>query len=105
VGARGGRPPRATRHGIALAVREKLEQDPQSGALFVFFNRRVDRTKMIWWDRGGYCILYKRLERGRFRVPQPLHVGAMEVQIDPEELAVLLEGVTLPPRKQKIRAA
>jgi transposase len=91
--------------GLALAVREQLGDDPQSGALFLFFNRRVDRVKCIWWDRTGYTILYKRLERGRFRVPQPLHLGANKVQIDPQELPVLLEGVALPPRKRKIRAA
>ncbi|AUX28166.1 MULTISPECIES: IS66 family insertion sequence element accessory protein TnpB [Sorangium] len=45
--------------GLAAVVREVLRQDPLSGALFLFFNRAADRVKALWWDRSGYCLLYK----------------------------------------------
>ena len=43
--------------GLAFAAKEKLGQDPQCGALFVFINRRANRLKTLWFDRNGYCIL------------------------------------------------
>jgi len=46
---------------LALAVQEKLALDPQSGALFVFASKRSNRLKVLWFDRNGFCILYKRL--------------------------------------------
>jgi transposase len=54
------------------AAKETLGQDPRSGAPFLFVNRSADRLKALWWDRTGYCILYKRLERGTFRMPSAL---------------------------------
>jgi transposase len=53
--------------GLAAAVRETLNQDPESGALFVFANKRGDRVKILWWDRAGHCLLQKR--RMRFTKP------------------------------------
>jgi transposase len=89
--------------GLAGVVKEVLRNDPLSGALFLFFNRAADRVKMLWWDRTGYCILYKRLERGTFRVPRPLTPGSTSVTIEAAELARILEGVELPPSKQRTR--
>jgi len=86
--------------GLAAMAREHVDRDPlDNAALFVFFNRRVDRLKALWWDDTGYCLLYKRLERGRFRVPEPVRVGSTSVAIDLEELSLILEGVRLPPKK------
>lgn len=89
--------------GLAGVVREVLREDPLSGALFMFFNKTADRVKILWWDRSGYCLLYKRLERGTFRVPQGLEPGAKSVTIEASEMAKLLEGICLPPSKQRIR--
>lgn len=89
--------------GLAGAVKQVLRQDPLSGALFLFFNRAADRAKILWWDRTGFCVLYKRLERGTFRVPRPLTPDSNSVQIEAEELAKLLEGTTLSPLKQRVR--
>jgi transposase len=61
--------------GLSLAAREKLGEDPQSGALFVFTNKRGNRLKVLWFDRNGYCILYKRLHRARFRLPDASEGG------------------------------
>jgi transposase len=53
--------------GLAEAAREQLSQDPGSGALFVFVNKRRDRLKLLWHDRTGFCLLYKVLDGGFFR--------------------------------------
>jgi transposase len=89
--------------GLAGVVRELLREDPLSGALFMFFNKTADRVKILWWDRTGYCLLYKRLERGTFRVPQGLEPGATSIPIEASEMAKILEGIQLPPAKQRIR--
>ena len=89
--------------GLAAAARDHLNQDPKSGALFLFPNRERDRMKVLWWDRTGYCILYKRLERGAFRVPSALEPKHASVSIGADELAKILEGIDLPrARKRKM---
>jgi transposase len=90
--------------GLAGVAREVLRQDPLSGALFMFFNKAADRVKILWWDRTGYCLLYKRLERGTFRVPQGLEPGAKSVAIEATEMAKILEGIALPPTKRRVQA-
>lgn len=88
--------------GLSGLARSYVEREVSDGdALFVFFNRRVDRVKLLWWESTGYCLFYKRLERGRFRVPQPLHVGATHVAIGESELELILDGVAL--GRSKIR--
>ena len=69
-----------------MAAQEHLHEDPQSGAIFVFINKRRDRVKVLWFDRNGYCLLYKRLHRARFMLPEAGAIGA-------EGLAALLRGV------------
>lgn len=71
---------------LALAAQEHLGEDPQTGAVFVFCNKRRDRLKALWFDRNGYCILYKRLHRARFELPE-------HRSIEPRMLAVILRGV------------
>lgn len=80
--------------GLAALTREVLRQDPiASGHLFVFVSRRADRLKALWWDRDGYALYAKRLERGTFR----LAAGEGEaVVLSPAELAMLLEGIDPP---------
>lgn len=89
--------------GLALAARQHVDSNPQGGDLFVFVNRRGNRLKALWWDRTGYCILYKRLERALFRLPRPRGPGDESVAIDAKALAKILEGEALPPRREKAR--
>lgn len=89
--------------GLAAAARETLRRDPESGALFVFANKRGHRVKILWWDRTGYCLLQKRLEWGAFRLPRALDANATSVAIDVAELSRILEGVRLPPKKHRMR--
>jgi transposase len=77
--------------GLALVARERLGHDPLAGGLFVFANRRTNRLKVLWFDRTGYCLLYKRLHRALFAVPR--QGDAIAVSIDRGALARLLEGV------------
>ena len=76
---------------LAAVVREHLRHDPMSGALFIFAGRGRDRVKVLFWDRTGYCILYKRLERGVFALPV-VHDGATSVEMDAAQLRALLAG-------------
>jgi transposase len=78
--------------GLAEMVRQHLANDPLSGHLFVFRNRRGDRVKILWWDEDGFVIVYKRLEEGVFRFPVP-ESGQAGVRLRAAELAMLLDGV------------
>lgn len=86
--------------GMALAARQVMGEDPRSGALFVFVNRRANRLKALWWDHNGYCLLYKRLHRAVFVSPSPTSKGRPMARIDGRELAQLLAGV---PRESRRR--
>lgn len=66
--------------------------DAYSGHLFVFTSRRGDRVKILAWDRGGFVLYYKRLEKGRFKLPT-VESGAVEVELDATQLAMLLDGI------------
>jgi transposase len=77
--------------GLVALVGKTLALDPYSGHLFVFVGRRGDRIKVLFWDRGGFVLYYKRLAQGRFRMPR-LRAGADRVALDGTELAMLLGG-------------
>jgi len=77
---------------LSVLVQEILKKDVFSGHLFVFCNKRGDKIKILYWDRNGFCLWYKRLERGIFRLPK---VQAKVFMIMPSELSLLLEGIDL----------
>jgi transposase len=79
---------------LAGMVRQHLGQDPLSGQLFVFASRGGDRVKVLYWDRDGYALWYKRLEKGSFRFPAAAP-GATAVEVSAADLMMLLEGVDL----------
>ena len=76
--------------GLAMMAETILRQDPHSGHLFVFVNRRGDRMKVLYWDRDGFCLWYKRLEKGVFRLPARLTDGA---ELRAADLALVLDGI------------
>jgi transposase len=76
---------------LACLARERVEEDPLNGHLFVFRNRRGNRLKVLYWDRNGWALWYKRLERGRFHFPDA--GGAESRTISPAAFQLLLGGV------------
>ena len=85
---------------LEALVRDVLDQDPYSGHLFVFRNRRGDRVKILYWDRTGFCIWYKLLERGTFRLPASTTAA---VEVEAAELSLLLEGIDLSTARRRHR--
>lgn len=96
--------------GLGAIVSER-GHDLYSGHLYVFVSRRGDRLKILTWSAGGFLLLYKRLERGRFRLPV-IRDGQTEVELDATQLAMLLDGLDIqrvqppprwaPPRREKL---
>ncbi len=69
-------------------------EDPLCGHLFLFRSRGGDRLKILYWDRDGYALWYKRLEEGTFKLPK-VEASARSVQLRASELAMLLDGIDL----------
>ena len=94
--------------GLFGMVREFLGQDPLSGHLFLFLNRRRDRAKILFWDRDGLVIWYKRLEAGSFQSLDPTPrtaqtSGAAGLELSATELALILSGVNLATARHRKR--
>lgn len=79
---------------LAAVVREHLGADPLSGAWFVFRNKSGNRLKILYWDRDGPALWYKRLEAGTFRFPKAAP-DVRGIELRPSELAMLLDGIDL----------
>lgn len=86
---------------LAGIVRQQLGSDPRSEALYVFHNRRGTHVKCLWHDTSGYCIFYKRLDRGVYRIPLAIPAGATHVTVSRRELELLLQGID----RRALRAA
>jgi transposase len=71
-----------------------FDQDPTSGHLFLFLNRGRDRIKILFWDRDGFCIWYKRLEAGTFELPEVAN-SQQGIELDDSQLTRLLGGLDL----------
>jgi transposase len=80
--------------GLLGLVLSGSRQDPYSGHLFVFLSRRRDQAKILFWDRSGFVLYSKRLERGRFQLPV-VQVGASTVELEGAQLVMLLDGLDL----------
>ncbi len=86
---------RANFNGLWAAAQERLGEDPKSGALFVFGNRRHNRVKLLYFDGTGVCVLAKRLEKGTFHWPQSAGEAQAKLRLAPQALQLLLDGVDL----------
>ena len=80
-------------NGLSTLVRSQFSMDPLSGMLFVFFTKRADIVRVLYWDRDGYVLTTKRLEQGHFRVPWQSETG--HVALEAAELLLVLEGLDL----------
>lgn len=81
---------------LAHLVESSLTLDPLSGHLFVFRSRRGDRIKVLYWDRDGLALWYKRLEKGSFRFPAATPAGESKgVEVKAADLMMILDGVDL----------
>jgi transposase len=89
--------------GLSNEVRSVLASDPLSGHVFLFLNRTRTQVKMLVWTRGGFTIVHKRLERGRFTFPARVTPEAARVEIDAHELSMLLEGLDLAVHRAAVR--
>ncbi|MGH7282806.1 MAG: IS66 family insertion sequence element accessory protein TnpB [Polyangiaceae bacterium] len=78
--------------GLCAIVQSTLKEDAYSGALFVFLGMRMDRCKILFWERGGLVVYYKRLEKGRFRLPRKT-VSGTSFEMDATELTMMLDGI------------
>lgn len=83
--------------GLVGLVRQAMREDPLSGSLFVFVNRRGNYLKLVYWDRTGFALFAKRLERGRFAIP-----GQDQAQqLSEEQFQLILDGIVLGRRRQR----
>lgn len=78
--------------GLVAIVRSEWRLNPFDGHLFVFLGRRLDRVKILVWDRNGFVLYYKRLSQGRFRMPK-IPSNVTRVELDATTLAMLLDGI------------
>lgn len=84
--------------GLIALTKSALGEDPLSGSLFVFFNRRRNYLKLVYWDRTGFCLFAKRLERGRFGLPGT----DRKYELSEQAFRLVLDGIELG-RKRRMR--
>ena len=81
--------------GLASLVIDVIDQDPQSGHLFVFFNKHRNRVKCLVWDASGYWLLCKRLEHGQFKIFDHVSASRTSFELTGTDFALLLDGIDL----------
>jgi transposase len=82
--------------GLVALVQEVLKEDPLSGSVYVFFNRRGNYAKLVYWDRTGFCLFAKRLEQGRFTLPGE----GKKQELSERAFLLLLDGISLGRRRR-----
>lgn len=91
--------------GLCAIVQHRFHRDPFEGDMFAFFNRRRDRVKILYWDRNGFWIAMKRLEKGAFDTWRPEGAADHHAEIDRAQLSMLLEGIDVKNAKFRRRFA
>ena len=89
--------------GLSVVAQSVLGHDPTSGHLFCFFNRRGNQVRVLFWDRTGWCIIAKRLARGKFMLASVTRDDVTSVRVDVAELMLILEGIDLGGAKRRRR--
>jgi transposase len=82
-------------------VRAEMKMNPMSGDMFIFFNRNKTHVKILLWERDGFAIYFKRLEKGTFELPQSN--SSSSNAISAQTLALILQGIILSSIKRKKR--
>ena len=77
--------------GLAIIVSDALSMNPSDGSLYIFYNKKYDKLKMLFWDRNGFTLLYKRLEKERFKIPKLV----TEQVISYEQMRWLFDGLDI----------
>jgi transposase len=85
---------------LAMMAQCVIKQDPLTGHLFVFRNKRGNCLKLLYWDRDGYAIWYKRLEKGNFTIPVDM---TEDCRLEHYQLSMMLEGIDFTKSKRKKR--
>jgi len=89
--------------GLSLLVRSLMHQDPLDGHIYIFFNKAADQVRLLYFERGGYCIWAKRLETGRFKVPWQGQFSGVTWRLEAVDLALILEGIDLAGSRRRAR--
>lgn len=87
-------------NGLSGLVQSKLKRNPTSGEVFIFISRRRDRIKLLHWERGGFTLYYKWLEKGTLEVPD---ISSETPQVTWPELMMIIEGISLKSIKKRVR--
>jgi transposase len=90
-------------HGLTALAESVLQQDPLSGHLFVFINRRRDRIKLLYWGGTGFCIWYQQLQRGTYQLPAASTADQQGIEISASQLALILDGIDLSSVRRRMR--
>lgn len=88
--------------GLSGLVASELGRDPLGGEVFIFVNRGRNRMKLLVWERGGFVLWYKRLERGTFELPK-VEAGQVSAAVSWRDLMLILEGVELKSVRERLR--
>ncbi len=80
--------------GLSGLVRDGMTKDPLSGDVFIFFNKRRSQVKLLLWERDGFSIYHKRLERGTYELPS-LTSSSASLELRGDELMLILQGISL----------
>jgi transposase len=90
-------------HGLVALTESAMQQDPLSGSLFVFLNRRRDRIKILYWGQTGFCIWYQQLEKGTYQLPEEPREEQAALEVARSQLSLILDGIDLSSARQRRR--
>jgi len=91
-------------NGLVALTEAELNQDPLSGDLFVFVNRRRDRIKILYWGQTGFCIWYQQLQKGTYQLPRQESLDGQEaLEVTRSQLSLILDGIDLSSARQLVR--